>query len=493
MFATVIPAMATGEVCVYTAPDGFKVVSYSQAWNTQQKLKSVYDELLLNTHGEEFKLLRKINILPGADPQGSSVAGKWFGLWQIKNGVPVLEGNRYIDIYNGNKYRTINEIARTLSHEYGHHFTYYYFYKKEKKSWDYWRSSQFALARGIKNNPNVSATAQEHMWSVQEIAAEDYVQLFGSPTAKKSVQFKDISQRLEENNTSFSYSTDIYNFHPQENFNLPLASNNQQLKNYWLSASGIKDKWGRAPSKPVLKLEQVKRIEYAPTPQYTFSWSKSNDDKTSKLEYTLVYFSPSGNSYYTYPIKTTYDGETLNAKVGAASDGYSYIWEEIPDGVGYFVVYVKDGDGLVTSSNILAVDFSNKQNPDSVLIDDSSLLNGTWFTPRVKVNKSQISFDVQPINVNGRILVPLRGVFESLGAQVSWNPSFKTITAIKNNTTLTMQIGSKSAVVNGETKYLDQPPQIKNGRTLIPLRFVSEAFGASVSWNQSIMLASING
>lgn len=491
---TAFPSGAdAAEVATYTAPDGFKVVSYSQNWATQEKLKGVYNELLQNAHGEEFRLLTRINIYPGADSQNSSTAGRWYGQWQIKNGVPALVGNRYIDIYNGDMLTTVSSIARTLSHEYGHHFTYYYFYKKEKKDWDSWRSTQFATARGLKDNSKAGSSSVEHKWLIQEIAAEDYVQLFGSPYAKSSVLFKDITDRIDEAGGGFSYSTDIFNLQPQENTEIPLANNMSQLKNYWLAASGIKDKWGKAPTKPVLKLNKINKIEQAPNLQYVFNWSKSTDDRTANLEYTLISIMKMGNTLQSVPIRTVYSNSSLTGSIGAAEKMNSYTWEAVPSGIAYYVVYVKDGDGQVTASDLLAVDFTDKTNPDSVLVDDNSRKSVNWFKPRVKVNDVQLSFDVQPENLGGRLLVPLRGIFEALGAQVSWNAPAKTITAQKGGSQISMQVNNAQAYVNGKVIGLDQAPTIKNGRTLVPLRFISEALGADVAWNQNLMLANITG
>ncbi|PKM42081.1 MAG: copper amine oxidase [Firmicutes bacterium HGW-Firmicutes-8] len=110
----------------------------------------------------------------------------------------------------------------------------------------------------------------------------------------------------------------------------------------------------------------------------------------------------------------------------------------------------------------------------------------------MKVNGKQLKFDVPPVNQNGRVLVPLRSIFEELGADVRWDEQTQTITAQLGVTELILHVGKDEAEINGERITLDVPPQIKNGRTLVPLRFVSEALGAEVKWNNLIQLASIN-
>ena len=89
----------------------------------------------------------------------------------------------------------------------------------------------------------------------------------------------------------------------------------------------------------------------------------------------------------------------------------------------------------------------------------------------------------QPVQRLGNVLVPLRGVFEKLGASVAYDGATKTILAIKGSTSVTLQIGASSAQVNGQTRALTLPAQSVNGTTLVPLRFVSEALGAEVKWS----------
>ncbi|HEY3247386.1 MAG TPA: copper amine oxidase N-terminal domain-containing protein [bacterium] len=106
-------------------------------------------------------------------------------------------------------------------------------------------------------------------------------------------------------------------------------------------------------------------------------------------------------------------------------------------------------------------------------------------TIRVLVDGSPISFDQPPAAIGGRVLVPLRGVFERLGAYVQWDPRTNTVSATKPGTTVQLQIGSRQAYVNGRLVTLDVPPMVVQGRTLVPLRFVSEAMGARVDWDPS--------
>lgn len=101
----------------------------------------------------------------------------------------------------------------------------------------------------------------------------------------------------------------------------------------------------------------------------------------------------------------------------------------------------------------------------------------------VTVDGDVVAFAGQrPVERFGTILVPLRGVFEKLGATVAYDGGSKTILAVKGQTTVSLRLGDAAAQVNGETRRLLLPAQAVNGTTLVPLRFVSEALGAQVQW-----------
>ncbi|WP_338554060.1 stalk domain-containing protein [Paenibacillus sp. KS-LC4] len=88
-----------------------------------------------------------------------------------------------------------------------------------------------------------------------------------------------------------------------------------------------------------------------------------------------------------------------------------------------------------------------------------------------------------PVNLKGNVLVPFRSIFESLGAKVEWNNATQTVTATKDGKTIVLTIGSKIAYVNGVAITLSAAPQLVNGITMVPVRFVSEALGGLVEWN----------
>jgi hypothetical protein len=102
---------------------------------------------------------------------------------------------------------------------------------------------------------------------------------------------------------------------------------------------------------------------------------------------------------------------------------------------------------------------------------------------KVYLNNRLIPFDQPPVMIDGNILVPMRGVFEELGADVKWKSSTQTIYAKRDTTEIVIQIGAPFASVNGKTTELAAPAAMVRGRTMVPLRFVSEALGAEVKWH----------
>lgn len=102
---------------------------------------------------------------------------------------------------------------------------------------------------------------------------------------------------------------------------------------------------------------------------------------------------------------------------------------------------------------------------------------------KVTVDGKTLFFDTNPINDRGRIIVPLRRIFEELDAEVSWDGETKTAISKKDATTVLVQIDNAEMHINDEIKILDVPAQLINDRTLVPTRAVAEAFGCDVSWD----------
>ena len=117
----------------------------------------------------------------------------------------------------------------------------------------------------------------------------------------------------------------------------------------------------------------------------------------------------------------------------------------------------------------------------------------TLFPIKTYINGIAVEFDQPPVIENGRTLVPLRPIFEALGADVDWDQSTQTISAKRGNTTITLKIGSNILVKNGTNIQLDVPAVTVGGRTLVPLRAVAESLDAKVGWDSATRTITITG
>lgn len=110
----------------------------------------------------------------------------------------------------------------------------------------------------------------------------------------------------------------------------------------------------------------------------------------------------------------------------------------------------------------------------------------------VTVNRQPVSFSGQgPVESGGRVLVPLRGVLEKMGAYVTFDSARREVKAVRNEAQIILPIGSNTAQVDGRTVSLDAPARILNGSTMVPLRFVAEALGAQVNYEPATSTVAI--
>lgn len=103
----------------------------------------------------------------------------------------------------------------------------------------------------------------------------------------------------------------------------------------------------------------------------------------------------------------------------------------------------------------------------------------------------QPPLEAAPFIHNGRTMVPIRFISEAFGAEVRWEAITKGIIIILGDTVISMQVGSTIVMVNGESHTIDVPPIIKNGRTFVPLRFIAENFGCEVKWDNETQTITI--
>ncbi|MDD4689886.1 MAG: copper amine oxidase N-terminal domain-containing protein [Eubacteriales bacterium] len=109
----------------------------------------------------------------------------------------------------------------------------------------------------------------------------------------------------------------------------------------------------------------------------------------------------------------------------------------------------------------------------------------------VKLNDNILGFEQPPVVEDDRTLVPMRFLFEQMGADVNWNEQTQTAKVSQNNETISFSIDEKNAKVNNATVTMDVPARLINDKTMVPLRFLSEELGYTVTWDEETNTASI--
>ncbi|MGE8080435.1 S-layer homology domain-containing protein [Peribacillus loiseleuriae] len=190
----------------YKGTSGVTINSYSSKWNTKKKLQELEAELVRNKHGNELAYLGTVAIFPDY-PAGEGVLGQYYVTYRSSSTGVTLEKDRPIYLFGGNTYTTITSMAHTLSHEYGHHFTFYQLLEREGLLPKEWMNSKYAKARKVSDYPLIhSGVVKEndeksYIWSLPEIMAEDYVQLFGSELALQTSIQRNMSLRTPFDDT----------------------------------------------------------------------------------------------------------------------------------------------------------------------------------------------------------------------------------------------------------------------------------------------------
>lgn len=115
----------------------------------------------------------------------------------------------------------------------------------------------------------------------------------------------------------------------------------------------------------------------------------------------------------------------------------------------------------------------------------------------ILLNGKEVTMDQRPILGNGRTLVPLRAIGEALGARVTWNQADQTATVALGDREVKVTVGSNRVVLHDPARgdvviYCDIAPVVAGGRTLVPVRVISESLGLSVGWNDATRTVTLN-
>ena len=361
--------------------DGIQIISFVETW-AEDKLPEVAEELYRNRHGMEMEYLDRIEIYPGLEPNGNeqvsasyekeqkeinvplNLSGFLPADYQLK--VPIEKG--VIRIYKGEEKTEIEDIAMELSHEYGHHFTFFHF--EDSFSPKDFKESTYYNIRQLHQYPEVNGDASYdediHRWSIFEIAAEDYLQLLGSPTGKRITRYLDISQKMGSTLYQPVNSANRLNFNaiPQENWDIPLAAQVEGLEKYF--ASFVEKKSDRAAMTMISEQkpkEKLPVLSHRVEEQYNFKkhiieWEPIDSEDSEQPVYTLVAINEDNRII---PIKTVYSDEKTAAVVGTvtqAIDSYIYYYQDgLDQGKLDFRLYIQYPSGQVLAPDDLTVEF----------------------------------------------------------------------------------------------------------------------------------------
>lgn len=358
---------------VYETPLGFPIISYSEKW-TGEKLVDIYNELLNNVHGDEIMNISQVVVNPGgSDLTAVNVAGTHSRLleyyqvfFDMPSIVPLSLSYKIestlsvLNLYKMDDYDTVEQAARTIAHEYGHHYTMYYFMYNDDEA----LASPYYTLRGFgEYGREVVFDTEEayyanYEWSIYEIAAEDYVQLMGSPNAKQAKEYLDVYDVLVSyNGDEYSSVADdtTVNVFPQNNIYIPLADEVPGLTAYFYSF--IEEENVPESLEPAdFELSMQKKENFGMT-YYNITWSKPCTDAGAL--YTLVCYDTDG--HILMPVRTVYGDETAVARVGTVSrrvgSKIQTCTNSITDEDRYFKVYLVWPDGRMQSSELFHADF----------------------------------------------------------------------------------------------------------------------------------------
>lgn len=175
--------------------------------------------------------------------------------------------------------------------------------------------------------------------------------------------------------------------------------------------------------------------------------------------------------------------------------------EDEPDEVITDPGYVDDTDDSADIYDDISSDYDGSDFTEGLPEDNYSTEEEQTNTNAIKVpdgitvvlDGKTVVFDAaQPKLVNGRTLVPMRKMFESLGAEVVWDEDTNTAKAVKGTMSVEISIGSYTMYSSGKAVDLDVPAQLIYDKTYVPVRFISEALGTEVDWDDEKQTVYIN-
>lgn len=248
----------------YESPEGILFLSYTETWD-EQKLEELYQELLKNKYGEEIYFLQEVRVIGDVKQTNSLTRGQYHALTST------------ITLFQGDRYTTPLSYREILSHEYGHHFTYYHL-KEQHFPFSTWSKLRGLENQNIRWDAFWNYNTNHHQWFPQEIMADDYVLLYG---ATSSVELKDILS-----NEAFYRKTQ------HDNQALSNVLENKALQEYLSEKTGIPIESDRFLETPELLRIQDGEIWFKVTPKqdvaYRLNLTIYEDGSTAYHELLII-------------------------------------------------------------------------------------------------------------------------------------------------------------------------------------------------------------
>jgi len=175
----------------------------------------------------------------------------------------------------------------------------------------------------------------------------------------------------------------------------------------------------------------------------------------------------------------------------AAIMGVTYFIDDKYVGMSKEIPYTTMLDASSYSGNHRLKAVATFDNGKTLVTESTIQINNGEKNITVEIDDERIYFDQEPILYNSRTMVPMRRIFEELGAKVTWDANTQTAVGKKGDRTVQVTIGQKTMYINNKVIELDTAPFVLSGRTLVPARAVAEGLGCDVEWNEKYNLVSI--
>ncbi|MDR2569064.1 MAG: hypothetical protein LBD23_02035 [Oscillospiraceae bacterium] len=361
----------------FSAPEGFTIRSYSKVWD-EGMLELLYLELLRNTHGEEMKILYEIVIYPeetddfvlaSFTPTSTSDDIEFaFPALPDDFKLTITRNVGRIVLHGGDTKTTIESMAVSLSHEYGHLYTFYHMPEIFDTEEGVAARSSYAVFREAGRYDLIMGEYDDALYRAQrhrflfEVAAEDYILFMGSPTTRQVAEYVDVRQLLNgAENPPISIAA--RNAFPQENMMLPLGNDVPGLKEYFYSfidteaVPPIEDKMTISLNIETVPVGHDLVGGFRTFTHYNLTWNTPY----SEAVYTIACYEIENYTGWARPIKTVSGGGSASAVVGTVTSvrGEQVFIQndDIAQGKKVFYVAALLPDGTYYLSDKLAIEF----------------------------------------------------------------------------------------------------------------------------------------